>query len=90
MKPFAPKSSSSVLTPMQLQGRTTRALVDQQGQRITCLEGLLWVTQHRDQRDIVLMPGDSFILDKPGLAIVFALRDSLLTVGSAASEDLAA
>ncbi len=83
MKPFAVSSSASVLSPVALQARTTRPLHDFQGQRIACLEGQLWITQHRDPRDIVLSAGQCFEVDRPGLTIVFALKDSLLTVGAA-------
>lgn len=79
MKPFAPQSGVGVLAPMQLDARETLPLVDEQGTRIVCLKGQLWITQHHDPRDIILQPGESFVLDKPGLAIVFALQPALFT-----------
>src|SRR5215831_14225525 len=45
---------------------------DGQGFTIECLEGAVWVTQSNDPRDIVLTAGESFTLDKPGLALVCA------------------
>jgi hypothetical protein len=89
MKPFAPHPGVGVLDPMQLEPRATLPLVDQEGLRIVCLEGQLWITQHHDQRDIVLQAGESFVLDKPGLAIVFALKRALLTLSPVVT-DLAA
>ncbi|MDX2202725.1 MAG: DUF2917 domain-containing protein [Hyphomicrobiaceae bacterium] len=89
MKPFGPRTSSNTLTHVQLAARETRQFVNLEGQRITCLEGTLWITQHHDSRDIVLTAGQSFVLDRPGLAVAFALQDTLLTLGPV-PEDLAA
>ena len=43
-----------------------------EGFTVECLEGALWITQSNDPRDIVLKAGQSFVLDKPGLALVCA------------------
>lgn len=53
-------------------GRLIR-VQDGGGFRIHCYSGELWITQERDLRDIVLQPGDAFILDRPGLTLVAAL-----------------
>ena len=45
---------------------------DGEGFTIECLEGTVWITQSNDPRDIVLHAGESFVLDKPGLALVCA------------------
>src|SRR5215470_12344071 len=45
---------------------------DGEGFAIECLEGAVWITQSNDRRDIVLRSGESFVLDKPGLALVCA------------------
>jgi len=45
---------------------------DGEGFTVECLEGALWITQSNDPRDIVLKAGQSFVLDKPGLALVCA------------------
>jgi Protein of unknown function (DUF2917) len=41
-------------------------------------EGALWLTQEGDRRDRYLGPGDSFRLDRTGLALASCLRASLL------------
>ncbi len=48
-------------------------LHDATGQLVNCLEGDLWLTQQHDRRDIVLHAGQSFVLDRRGLALVNAL-----------------
>jgi hypothetical protein len=42
------------------------------GFKVECLEGAVWITQSNDPRDIVLNGGQSFVLDRPGLALVCA------------------
>jgi hypothetical protein len=43
-----------------------------EGSRVNCVEGALWITQSNDPRDIVIKGGESFVLDRPGLALVCA------------------
>lgn len=65
---------------IQLARRQELQLVDAAGNTVTCLRGGLWITQHHDTRDIVLGPGESFVFDRPGLAIVRATAESLLGI----------
>lgn len=50
------------------------------GHTIVCHDGSLWVTQHRDPRDIVLGAGEAFALDRDGLALVQALAQSAVSL----------
>jgi hypothetical protein len=50
------------------------------GQVVIVVHGWVWITQEDDPRDVVLGPGESFTLDRPGLALAQALRDSSLLV----------
>ena len=59
-----------------LHTHVTVALRDRDGERIDCLGGQLWITQDGDQRDVVLKPGESFVLDRPGTALVSALSEA--------------
>lgn len=55
-------------------------LRDGQGLAVVVFEGLVWITQSGDRRDIVLAAGESFSVDRPGLTLVQAFRDSKLMV----------
>ncbi|WP_187344881.1 DUF2917 domain-containing protein [Cystobacter ferrugineus] len=44
------------------------------GLRLTCCEGLLWLTREGDPGDTVVKAGGSVRLDGPGLVVVQALR----------------
>ncbi len=48
--------------------------------RIDCEDGCLWITQDNDIRDIVLQRGESFTLDRPGVAILYACSHSRFAV----------
>jgi hypothetical protein len=53
---------------------------DGEGFTVECLEGAVWITQSNDPRDIVLNAGQSFVLDKPGLALVCAAAGPAMVV----------
>ena len=59
------------------------------GHTIICHSGAVWVTQDRDRRDIVLGAGESFALDRNGLALVQALEQSAISIAPAAVSDRA-
>lgn len=50
------------------------------GQSIAVFEGLVWITQDGDARDIFVMGGETFTLDAHGPAIVYALQPSRVLV----------
>ena len=82
MKPFSVPGPGERITPVAMKARATQQLHDRTGDRVVCLDGQVWITQHNDTRDIVLEPGQCFELDRPGLALVFALQDAVITVGA--------
>jgi len=55
------------------------------GHAIVCHSGSLWVTQHRDPRDIVMGAGESFALDRNGLVLVQALEQSAISIAPPAA-----
>ncbi|TMJ26848.1 MAG: DUF2917 domain-containing protein [Alphaproteobacteria bacterium] len=57
---------------LHLKPRELLDIHDGEGLLVTCVDGVLWITQSNDTDDIVLESGESFVLDRPGLAIVSA------------------
>lgn len=52
---------------------------DSRGKVLTCLQGMLHVTQEGDYKDYILTPGQEFTVTERGLVVVQALGES--TVG---------
>ena len=61
------------------QGRTL-AVRNGRGRAIVVFSGQVWVTQDDDLRDTFVAAGESFQLDRDGLALATALDDSRLMV----------
>ena len=55
---------------------------DASGVQIVCREGSLWITLDNDPRDIVLMPGESFITTEHRRALIYAMHSSALTLAA--------
>jgi Protein of unknown function (DUF2917) len=71
------------IKPVKLAARSIERIEGAKGQQITCLSGVVWVTQANDERDIVLNRGQTFIIDRSGLTVVMALKDAAISVGPA-------
>ncbi len=72
------------IQPVQLSGPVRTPHRRRQGpSRSRPCDGVVWVTQADDPRDIILSRGQSFILDRKGLAVVYALKDAAIVVGAA-------
>ena len=69
--------------PVTLAARCVHRIVSAKGMEVACVRGAIWVTQERDPRDWVLMAGQSAVLERTGLAVVYAFKDALITVGAA-------
>jgi len=63
--------------------RSIHRLERAKGQQITCLDGVVWVTQADDNRDIILSKVQSFVVDRKGLAVIFALKEAAIAIGPA-------
>ena len=55
-----------------LEAREILDIHDGQGLVVSCVRGVVWITQSNGTDDIVVGAGESFVLDRPGLAIVSA------------------
>jgi hypothetical protein len=71
------------IRPITLPARSVYRIEGGKGLQITSVGGPVWLTQANDPRDIVLDRGRSFILDRKGLAVVYALGDASIVVGPA-------
>jgi DUF2917 family protein len=58
--------------PLHLATREILNIHNGAGLEVRCLRGVLWITQADDSDDIVIHDGQSFTLDRPGLALVSA------------------
>jgi hypothetical protein len=71
------------IQPVQIPARTVHRIDGGKGLQVTALQGVVWVTQADDPRDVILSRGQSFILDRKGLAVVYALKEAAIAVGPA-------
>jgi len=55
-------------------------LPDATSTRIVCETGTVWITIDNDPRDIVLSPGQSFLVDRRAGVLVYALEDACVRV----------
>ncbi len=53
------------------------------GKVITAHAGLVWITEQDSPCDVVLRPGESFVLVGRGLALVEAVRDASISLRAA-------
>src|SRR5262245_23522313 len=52
------------------------------GIMLAAIRGFMGTPQTQEARDIILASGQSVVLDRRGLAVVFAFEDAMITVGS--------
>ncbi len=50
-------------------------------QTLFCLEGSIWITQENDICDYVIEAGEAFMITRPGLVLVRALKPSSIGYG---------
>ena len=65
---------------VELPAHTIYCIDGRAGLEITAVAGTVWVTQANDPRDIVLGRGRSFVLDRKGVAVAYALLDDAAIV----------
>jgi len=69
-------------------GRNERIRLDggETGSAISCLEGVLWITQTGNPGDHLVRAGEVFSSDRPGRIVVGALEDSVCLVAAKNTE----
>lgn len=70
-----------VLEPIALAARSVHRIEDARGMKVSCVRGVTWITQENDGRDLILASGQSVVLDRPGVAVVYAFQNAVITVG---------
>ena len=60
------------------------------GRRVECLNGVIWITQDGDRRDIVLEAGDAFTFDRDDDVLLSALADSRYVLLAACAPEVTA
>ena len=65
---------------IDLQYGSRLRLRDGAGVAITTPAGQVWITEQGSRRDVILRPGQSFTLLRPGLAIVEALDHASISL----------
>ena len=87
-------TEESMLAPpyaqVSLAPRALHRIRDGEGLILLCLKGAVWVTQEDDVRDIILTAGESFTLDRKGLAVLYALSAACIGMQSHANPSLPA
>jgi len=80
-----------VATKIELGNGESLAVADVRGTALAVNEGTLWITQQDDVRDVVLGPGDLWMVERDGLTIIEAQNDaSFRAVGAAFERRMAA
>ena len=63
------------------------AISNGKGYLVVCHSGSVWITQDNDPRDVILACGESFTLDRAGLALVHAIDAAAIAVKATAAND---
>ncbi|MGT2455651.1 DUF2917 domain-containing protein [Cupriavidus basilensis] len=66
--------------PLDLAARRFVRVDGQVGQRIRCLQGIVWITQDEDPTDMILGPGQVLQVHRRGTMLMFAIVDSRLAM----------
>jgi hypothetical protein len=64
----------------ELPGGHVLRVIDGAGHGVAVFQGVVWITQADDSRDVFLLPGETFHFDRDGLAVIEALSDTRLAV----------
>jgi Protein of unknown function (DUF2917) len=63
-------------TKVELEHRQSLAMADIGGTAFAVTRGTLWITQENDTHDVVLGPGDVWMVERDGLTIIEAQNDA--------------
>ena len=58
----------------------TLKIQDAVGSTIYAREGSVWITEENSRKDVVLEPGSTFRIDRPGITLVQAFADASIAL----------
>ena len=67
-------------TVVDLPARATVRLPDMRGTTLRVTKGTVWITQDHDLRDVVLRPGDTWVIERNGLTLLEAQGDATICI----------
>ena len=67
-------------TVISLGNREAITLPGVRGATLRVTQGTLWLTQERDRHDVVLRPGDNFVVESDGNTVVEAQNDTVFCI----------
>lgn len=82
-------ATQSHLKEIEIAANELVVLPNAPGVRVDCLAGSVWLTLHHDRRDVVLNPGDRFVIDRNGDTLVQALAPARLRLDATQSSAVA-
>jgi hypothetical protein len=53
---------------------------DHSGERIACLNGLIWITQSGNPEDFLICAGESFSITQKGITLIEGLAETRLKI----------
>ena len=56
---------------------------DHSGEKLTSIDGIVWITQSGDPDDMVLCPGETFEITRKGPIVIQSLADTRLMISGA-------
>jgi predicted ABC-type sugar transport system permease subunit len=56
------------------------------GMTVSCIRGSIWITQNNDRRDVVLAAGETFVVDRDGVALLSAMAPSKVAMQPAVAQ----
>lgn len=67
-------------TVISLADREAITLPDVRGATLRVTQGILWLTEENERRDVVLRAGDNFVVESSGNTVVEAQNDAMFCV----------
>jgi hypothetical protein len=65
---------------LRLSRGQTLKIQDAVGSTISAREGTVWITEENSRKDVVLEPGYSFRVDRPGITLIQAFADASISL----------